>query len=249
MHTAEFRLSITKALGDQLATSLEQLTPGPLDPHTLSTLERRGGVYQLYLHNDLVYIGKADTSLPQRLDQHRRKIDGRLNIDTGDMTFTSLYVDEDLSAVAPETLLINRHRTKGETPWNYNGFGNKDPGRQRDTSTVDPGHFDALYPADMSYPCHQVTAGGYTVSELLARLKTSVPWVFRYQAGTSKPANQPDEYSTTLTVPVDSPPAEDVFTIVIGALPPGWQLTVLPGYAILYREQRAYSSARQTYRR
>ncbi len=56
--------------------------------------------------------------MEKQLPQDRR----RKNIDIAAMTFTCLYVDEDFGAVAPERLLINRHKGQGEAPWNYNGF-------------------------------------------------------------------------------------------------------------------------------
>lgn len=245
--TGEFRLSITKALSDQLAAALDALTRDPLTGAALDVVESRGGVYQLHLAGTLVYIGKADRSLGQRLGQHLTKISGRLNISASDMTFAALYVDEDLSAVAPETLLIKRHRSTGEVPWNFNGFGNKDPGRQRDTSRVDATHFDALYPVNLDYPCEGIEAGRVTVGELLAALKRSLPWVFRYEAATKLPDEQPTEYrETTIDIPYDAPAAREVLTL-LAAVMPGWQITVLPGYVIVYKESRTYPSARSVF--
>src|SRR5690606_35072949 len=64
---AEFKLSITKALGDQLAAALEELSPAPLTEENINSLPRHKGVYQLYRHGEPVYIGKADVTLGQRL--------------------------------------------------------------------------------------------------------------------------------------------------------------------------------------
>ncbi|MES9553117.1 MULTISPECIES: GIY-YIG nuclease family protein [unclassified Streptomyces] len=106
---AEFKLSITKALGDQLAAALDDLMPAPLTSEIIQALRPLPGVYQLYKGDDLVYVGKADKSLPQRIEKHFRKISGRRNISLAEMSFTCLYVDEDFGAVAPERLLINKH--------------------------------------------------------------------------------------------------------------------------------------------
>ena len=245
--TAEFRLSITKALGDQLAAALAMLTPAPLQLEELAHLQPRGGVYQLYHRGEFVYVGKADRSLPDRLGDHLSKISGRMNISLADMGFTAMYVEEDLSAVAPETLLINRYRATGGVPWNLAGFGNNDPGRERDTSRVEPPHFDALYPANLDLPCKGVRAETYRVADLLRHVKTALPFVFRYQDGRRRADAQPAIYrQTTVSIPSDNPTADTVFTMIATAMP-DWQITALPGYVIMYREQRHYLSARKVY--
>lgn len=245
---AEFRLSITKALGDQLAYVLAGLVPEPLTMPNIGRLSRRGGVYQLYLEDRLIYIGKADTSIPERLADHRRKLSGRLNIRLDDMGFTAAYVDEDLSAVAPETLLIKRHRNTGEAPWNFNGFGNKDPGQERDTSKVDADHFDALYPANLDYACPGIPIGTYLVGDLLRALKENTPFVFRYTGGNRRREHQPSVFWETLVVVTSAPAtADELFQLVADALP-GWQLTALPGYVIMYpASSKIYPSARKIY--
>ncbi len=245
--TDEFRLSITRALGDQLAAALETLEPAPLQDTELARLQPRGGVYQLYHHGEFVYVGKADTSLPDRLGRHLRKISGRVNISVDDMAFTAMYVEEDLSAVAPETLLINRYRAIGGVPWNLGGFGNNDPGRERDTSRVDPRHFDALYPANLRFPCQGVTQGTHRAIDLLRDVKAALPFVFRYQDGYKRADAQPAIYhETTVSVPADNPPADTVFTAIAVAMP-DWRITALPGYVIMYRGQQRYASARKVY--
>jgi hypothetical protein len=247
--TAEFRLSITRALGDQLADAMTTLTPIPLTAENVRTLETRGGVYQLYKDHELVYIGKADRSLVDRVGNHRRKISGRLGITLDQMTFTGIYVDEDLSAVAPETLLINRHRGQGRVPWNFNGFGNKDPGRERDTSKVEAAHFDSQYPANLDYICSSIHQGSHIVGNLLAALKTELPYVLRFQDGNKRGAVQPSEYwITAVMVGAGNPTADSLFELLAAAMP-GWQITALPGYVIMYRESRRYAASRKVYQR
>ncbi|MFG2182099.1 GIY-YIG nuclease family protein [Streptomyces abikoensis] len=115
----DFRLSITKALGDQLAEALTTLGRAPLNEENLSKLEERPGVYQLYVNDAFVYVGKADRKhkgLPGRLRNHLRKLSGRGNLDLADVTFSCLYVDEDFSALAPEQLLINHYKERGRDP-------------------------------------------------------------------------------------------------------------------------------------
>lgn len=245
--SAEFKLSITRALGDQLLDSINQLDPAYLRDTEIEALRPEQGVYQLYHHGQLVYIGKADEPLPSRLGQHLRKIAGRRSIDLADMTFTALYVEEDLSAVAPETLLINRHRARGELPWNFGGFGRNDPGRERDTTRLRRTDFDARYPIRLDWPCGSLI-GDHTMIDLLRRLKNHLPYIFRYQDARRASANQPAEYhETEARVTADST-ADEVFESIIEALPAGWQITALHGYVIMYRENKTYSAALRTYR-
>ncbi len=244
---AEFRLSITKALGDQLEASLATLSPAPLTVERLAQLQPRSGVYQLYYRSAFVYVGKAEQSLPDRLEDHLRKISGRANISLDDMGFTAMYVEEDLSAVAPETLLINRYRAAGSVPWNLAGFGNHDPGRNRDDSRVDEDHWDAMYPVNLELPCDGISAGTYPVVDLLRKVKAALPFLFRYQDGNRSVGAQPADYRREVAViPHDNPTADQAFSRIAAALP-GWQITALPGYVIMYREQRHYPSAQKIY--
>ncbi|RIR68079.1 Eco29kI family restriction endonuclease [Mycobacteroides abscessus] len=246
--TGEFRLSLTKAMADQLEEALRQLVPSPLQEEELADVATRGGVYQLYRRGDLVYVGKADTSLQERLDQHRRKIRGRVNVTLDEMTFTALYVVEDLSAFAPEKLLIDRYKAERTSPWNFNGFGNKDPGRERDTSAVEVSHFDSLYPANSDWICTSIAAGSHRLVDLLATLKKELPFVFRYQDGNMKKSSQPKLYHDMIVeIPEAGMTADDIFAEIALYLPADWQITAFPGYVIMYREQKAYKHAWKIY--
>ncbi|MEV4414000.1 Eco29kI family restriction endonuclease [Catellatospora sp. NPDC049609] len=232
--SAEFRLSITRALGDQLGEALAELTPAPLTPDQINKIAGRPGVYQLYQDGDLVYIGKAEKSLPHRLREHYEKVSGRRSV--GRMTFTCLYVDEDLHAVAPETLLIRRHKGDGKAVWNHNGFGLHDPGKQRDTTVVKPTHFDALYPINLDWVCEDIEPGAYTADVLLARVKETLPYLFRYQA---------DDIHKTIKVELrdTTPTADELFTLLASAITDvdaRWQITALPGYVIMYPSKGPY---------
>jgi len=177
--SAEFRLSITRALADQLVTSLASLSPESLTQSALEALPHRAGVYQLYLADKMVYVGKADPSLPKRLTKHFWKLSGRENVDIADTGFTCLFVDEDLHAVAPERLLIDRFKADGKAPWNFNGFGNNDPGQQRDTTMFDSEHFDMIFPAGLDWCCREIVAGEYSASNLLSQVKSQCHLVKR----------------------------------------------------------------------
>lgn len=241
-HAGEFRLSITRALGDQLAEALSWLTPEPLEQTQLNRLLPRPGVYQLYEDTQLVYVGKADTSLPDRLMKHHRKIEARLNV--GAMGFTCIYVDEDLHAVAPERLLINRYRSGGGLPWNGNGFGSNDPGRNRDETVFESTHFDSLHPANLDWICEDIEPGVYAAAELLRTVKAALPYVFRYQSADF-------HHDIQVTLRDVTPTADELFTLLGGAVAAEddrWQITALPGYVIMYPRSGPYPSAQRIYR-
>lgn len=237
-----FTLSITKALGDQLAADLAKLAKAPLSGANISQLSERPGVYQLYLHDDFVYVGKADRSLPARLRQHLKKISGRHGIAPSDMTFSCLYVAEDFSALAPEQLLINHYKDLGEIPWNNNGFGNKDPGRQRDHTALKPTHFDTLYPIDLDRPVEGLVAGETNLLDLLETLKAKLPYNIRY-------AKSGDLEGPALVVPDRELSVDALFQMISAAASSGWQITALGGYVVMYEDNPTdYASAWRYYR-
>lgn len=246
-HHADFRLSITKALGDQLADSLSKLRPAPLSEANLAQLQKRPGVYQLFRRgepeHELVYVGKAEKSLPSRLGQHLRKLSGRENVSVGEMLFSCLYVDEDFSALAPEQLLIGHYRRDGRIPWNTMGFGNRDPGRNRDDSIVERNHFDVLFPVDLEHPVAGIEADTMTLRALCQQVKRGLPFNFRYDARLGAAAD------SKVTIANPDMTASDAFSLISRSLPAPWQVTVLPGYVIMYPDNnRTYHSARRYYR-
>ncbi|MFG3496228.1 GIY-YIG nuclease family protein [Streptomyces sp. NPDC047928] len=238
----DFTLSITKALGDQLSAALDGLDRAPLAEENIARLKEKPGVYQLYLNDDFVYVGKADKSLPTRLRNHLRKISGRRNISLGQMTFSCLYVAEDFSALAPEQLLISHHKGMGNIPWNNNGFGNKDPGRQRDSTVLKQNHFDVVFPIDLDRPIEGLSPGETTLHELLETTKTGLPYNFRY--------GKSAEFKTrSVHVPSADMTADEVFRLVSAEIPARWQITALMGYVIMYDDSPdTYRSAWRYYR-
>ncbi|MEU3623809.1 GIY-YIG nuclease family protein [Amycolatopsis coloradensis] len=242
--SGEFRLSITKALADQLAEGLAALTPDPLEPRYLSAVQSKPGVYQLYEDDILVYVGKAqDTEpLPKRLRQHHDKLGGRLYV--GRMTFTCLYVHEDMHAVSPEQLLITKYRAEKTARWNFMGFGSKDPGKERDTTKVDADHFDATHPINLEVKCEQIKAGPYKASNLLKYIKSDLPFLFRYEKSYIHEKIRVD-------VPRDAMSADDLFGLIaprISDVNDAWRITALPGYVIMYPKDGPYPHALKTYR-
>ncbi|MFE4357556.1 Eco29kI family restriction endonuclease [Kitasatospora sp. NPDC056800] len=240
----DFKLSITQALGDQLATALGRLRPAPLTQQNLSTLDNRPGVYQLYRNGEFVYVGKADKSLPARILKHLRKVSGRQGIDLAEMTFTCLYVAEDFSALAPEKLLIKHYKGQGQIPWNNNGFGNNDPGKRRDETVVTANHFDAFFRIDLERTVPGLAAGPIALSKLLAKVSKEAPYTFRYEK-----KKMGDAYKKIVELPGDELTIAQLFAITAAALPNNWQIAVLPGRAILYPDNRHnYPSVWRYYR-
>jgi hypothetical protein len=241
---ADFTLSVTKALRDQLEVALNNLARAPLASENLNSLHERAGVYQLYLRDELVYVGKADKTLPGRLKKHMRKISGRENIELADIKFCCLYVAEDFTALAPEKLLISRYDQSGRAMWNHNGFGNNDPGRNRDKSIVKSNHFDKAYPAALQRTVDGLMPGDVPMKDLLKKLKLGLPFNFRY-------ADKKLGSMADVRINLQSPglTADQVFGIIAQKLPDRWQIVALPGYSIMYPDSPdAYVSARRYYR-
>jgi hypothetical protein len=232
----------------QLEDAFAQLTSEPLDSTHLAALAQNPGVYQLWHAGRRVYVGKADRDLQSRLGGHHRKIGGRLNISLADMAFTALYLEATWIPVGAERGLIDLYDggTPGVhlLPWNNNGFGINDPGKERDTTNFKAQHFDVLYPADLTVNVAGLLAGQYPTGDLLRTVKGSLPWVFRFE---NQWARHPDYLGSTVAIPHDDPTAEEVFDAIISALPSGWQITALPGYTIMYKAHRAYPRARRTW--
>jgi hypothetical protein len=256
--SSQFRLSITKALRDQLAEELKKLTPAPLTPANLvklsqqaveEKLKSRSGVYQLYqqLPEDsekkLVYVGKADKPLPSRLGNHLKKISGRRDISIDDIYFKCLYVAEDFSAVSPEKLLIKLYKQDGQIPWNANGFGNKDPGRNRDRTVLKANHFDVLYPVDLDRSITGLSTAERPLGEVLKELKDVAPFNFRFQdrAAIYK--------STHLSWPSSTLTMDEALRFLAPHLPADWQIVAFMGYVIMYRDKGVeYPSGFRYYR-
>ncbi|WP_030726351.1 GIY-YIG nuclease family protein [Streptomyces sp. NRRL S-237] len=238
----DFTLSITKALGDQLAVALDGLDRAPLNEASIAGLKEKPGVYQLYLNGEFVYVGKADKSLPTRLRNHLRKISGRRRISLEEMSFSCLYVAEDFSALAPEQLLISYHKELGGIPWNNNGFGNKDPGRNRDNTVLKANHFDMHFPIDLEHEVEGIPAGVMTLQKLLDVTKASLPYNFRYQKSHLFKERLVD-------IPNSAMSADSVFQLAAKEIPGSWQIVTLMGYVIMYDDNpRDYPSAWRYYR-
>jgi hypothetical protein len=163
------------------------------------------------------------------------------------MGFQCLYVDEDLEAAAPEKMLIKKYKDHGGSPWNTNGFGNRDPGRNRDHSLVKSNHFDAEYPINLDLLIDPIRQDTYDLAEYLRAVKSSLPFNLRFD---TKSPRSKEDYRLPLTqIPPGDLTVRDLIRQAVEALPQGWQATALPGYVILYHEDARYVSARVLWRK
>lgn len=229
----------------QLLSSFSALTPIRLHSTNLSTVDHRPGVYRLFLDGQPVYVGKADKSLSQRLEKHYNKLRGR--IDTANtppqrplierMGFYCLYIDEDLHALAPEKMLIHEFKPFGQAPWNFNGFGNNDPGRERDTSLVKENHFDRLFPINLDYEVTlNGTLGKDSLRALLRSLKACAPFNIRFP-DRNAPTDLEISISSLMPMTFKALTVREWLHHVAHILPHGWLVTTLPGYVIIYQEK------------
>lgn len=251
-----FRLSITKALSTQLYEALEALEPAPLTKRNLDALYEQAaqlgldslaGVYQLYRQkpsggHELTYVGKADQPLPKRLGEHLFKLSGRVGISIDEISFKCLFVEEDLSAVSPEKMLIKRHQETSTIVWNNRGFGINDPGRNRDGTVLKDTHFDLEYRIDLGRKVSGLRAGSQSLNDLLQTVKAGVPYIFRYQ-------RSPSFKDKRVVVPSADMSVDEIFRFIAEHLDEAWKISALVGWAIMYPDNdRSYPSAFRYYR-
>ncbi len=159
------------------------------------------------------------------------------------MAFKCLYVHPNWTALAPEDALIKYHRKfgQGTCPWNGNGFGPHDPGRERETTNKPTEGFDAQFPIRDEWVCAWIKAGEYVVYDVLKLLKGGLPYLLRFETAAPKSRKpHPDHLATNVKVPSDDIPAKELLRLIAKKLP-GWQETAFPGHMILYKEHRVYN--------
>ncbi|WP_157955187.1 GIY-YIG nuclease family protein [Halomonas denitrificans] len=239
-HYSHFEIDIVSALASQLSGALDSLEIGQLSRGAIDDLPELRGVYQLFLNGASVYVGKAD-NLPRRLRMHHHKISGRNNITVDEMGFKCLSIHENWAALAPEKSLIDHYKSRLQSEWNGIGFGNNDPGRNRDLTDVDPEGFDMRYPIRLDWQCDWIEDGEWDVTELLVALKDSskLPYLLRYYHEGHYKRGHSDYRGKTVTVPKKGMTSKELLVLITKALP-GWQATAFPSHLILYPEDHAY---------
>ncbi|MDB2439579.1 GIY-YIG nuclease family protein [Hellea sp.] len=236
----QFEFALTDALIAQLITCLDGMGTAELDPAVTSGIPNGQGVYQLFLDGKLVYIGKTDNEagLQYRLQRHANLVSSRDNLTGGRVTFKAVQVLV-FSAMELENMLIKHYAIDGKVPpWNNSGFGSNDPGRERDTTKYKADHFSVLYPISLNRLVNTPLKAGISVREALKLLKSELPFLLRFQGLRVKKS---DLTETFLPNDISKLTVSETLKALLALLPTGWQATHLPGYIILYKENRDYA--------
>ncbi len=243
---SRFEFDLATPFFEQLRAFFDSLGAVRLDEQTIADLLPLHGVYGLILDDRLVYVGKSDGPLGDRLTDHRIKLSGRQNIEPEDVKFRAAYLAETWVPLAPEANLIRYYRRRGLCEWNGNGFGPHDPGRNREETNKPPEGFDAQFPIREDYPTG-IEAGDYEANALLQKMKAALPYTFRYQTDNPRGgwrSGSAKYNGKIITVPADNMPADGLLTTVARQFGSDWQATAFPSHLILYEERRDYTYGR-----
>ena len=241
----EFEFDLPGALLARLIKVLDELETAPLNTTNLQEVPEEQGVYQLLLDDRVVYVGKTDAEagLQKRLTRHARKIMHRVGLDPARVSFKAVRIFV-FTAMDLESDLIRHYGGVKAIDWNGSGFGSNDPGRERDTTKVDPRNYDAKFPIDIDRELGFAIDDSETAASALSRLKDALPYTFRYQGNGGRNRKPHDDFEGTVLSPLGGPlTPRSAIRHVVQALPSGWQATALPGYIILYKEEREYPQA------
>lgn len=238
---AEFEFDLPEALLERLVRAFAVVEPAQLTvDYVRREVPEAQGVYQLFLRDKLVYIGKtdADKGLRRRLERHATTVRHRQNLPDAEITFKAIRVFV-FTAMDLESQMIGRY---GAVDWQNSGFGSNDPGRNREDTRLKPGGFDELYPINIDHPIDFDFARAGLVANVLADLKRQLPYVFRYEplaVGSRQP--HPELAACQVTLPAGMLTLRRVMQVIVQALPPGWQATDMYSRVIVYRETREYA--------
>lgn len=123
-----FEFDLDQGIRAQVVAKLES---SPMLPLAKGVGPQESGIYALYHHGALVYVGKVSKGttkskrhLRGRLAEHITKISGRSNITLCEMSCRYLTFLSEWWVFAAEFALIVHY----EPDWNSTGFGSKTPG-------------------------------------------------------------------------------------------------------------------------
>lgn len=243
----EFEFDLPAALLARLVDVFESLRSEHLNEAALSGVPDEQGVYQLFHDERLVYVGKTDgdAGLKSRLFRHATKIKQRKNLSPSSVRFKAVRIFV-FTAMDLETDLIRHYGGVKQLDWNGSGFGSNDPGKERDTTRVKASNFDARYPIDVDVVEVFEIQEGESAAEVLTRLKTRVPYTLRFENSGGK-SRRPhlDLISTKLSAFAGGITVRDLLIRIVSQLPSGWQATALPGYIIMYKnDKRTFPSGK-----
>lgn len=239
---AHFEFDLATPFLAQLLAVFDSLGTSSLSTEQIAHLDAHQGVYGLYRNDAVVYVGKADNPVPERLTDHLVKIDGRRNISTDEMRFKVVYLAKTWVPLAPEKMMIAHFAKLGGCEWNGNGFGPHDPGRNREKTNKPPEGFDSQFPIREDWPCEGIEAGPREANVLLQQIMRELPFCFRYQTDRPKAWRQGSaEYNgKTLNVPTGKMRADQLIAEIARQLGSSWQATKFPSHIILYEENEEY---------
>jgi len=244
----ELEFDLPNALTDTLVGMFESMQSGALNEANLQAVEQDAqGVYQIFLDEELVYVGKtdADAGLGLRLARHSRKIRGRMHLDPAAVRFKAIRVFV-FTVMDLEQLIIRHYRElfKVQLDWNNSGFGSNDPGRNRDHSALKDGHFDLLYPINLDHNVKIPKAFvrvSTNVAGLLSVLKNNAPYTIRFETEVKgRKLPHPDLLAASVVLQAGDKTVRKVLQQIRASLNSAWQVTALPGYVIVYKESVRY---------
>ena len=239
-----FTFNFLDTISKQLQEELQKLKITILNDDSLAILRAyqnehnaKQGVYLVHLEGNPVYLGKAN-DVYERLNQHKEKLSGRLNIKMSKVGYKALLLDKSMSTAANEDLLIAMFRKTHSGMWNGKGFGPKDPGQQRDTTK--PSVFDKDHPINELWPIDfsGLATAKHNIGGVLATMKEQLPYLLRYDL---------DDASKKIEISPSSLPrtAVEALAVIVTTLGQGWKAAVLAYGLVLYKTSKSYPFGRE----
>ncbi len=245
---SEFEFDLPGALRAELIRLFSGMEAGLLQLAIVNDIADAQGVYQLFYGDTLVYIGKTDAEagLRTRLVRHAKKILHRPTLADA-VRFKAVRIMV-FTALDLETQLIKHYRGSiaGGVSWNGSGFGSNDPGRERETTNKKPDGFDTQHPIDIDLQGELVSPGEMTVAAAVSRLKSILPYTFRYETlrdargRALRHAPHAEMEATSVLIPPAPQTTRGLLRVIREALGPNWQATAFASHVILYKEGRDY---------
>lgn len=242
-----FEFDLPGALLEQLIEVLQEMSREQLTAENVRRIPDAQGVYQLFLDDQLVYVGKTDAEagLRKRLLRHAGKILNRPEIEKKSVTFKAVQVFV-FTAMDLETSLIRYYKNLGiPAAWNGSGFGSNDPGRNREQTNKKPEGFDASFPISVDGEEELLSVGSYTVAVALAKLKDTLTYTLRYETETvdgraQRGKHHSDLLASSFEVTASLQSVRELLNAMLSVLPDGWQATIFSSHVILYKEHVDY---------
>lgn len=242
MGYAEFELDIPEVMRHELPKYFDGLDAEPLTEAAIAEIPANAqGAYMLFLDEALVYIGKTDAQagFRNRLLRHFHNLQHRQNLNPNHVSFKAVRIFV-FSNFDLETMLIEEYEKRSGRPsWNFSGFGSNDPGRNRETQ--ESAKFDVDYPVDIDRPIDFIKSGKQGLLEVITALKAGLPYLFRYDTeGRNFRLGHREMEDLTVNIPSGPITTRTALNLILDALSPEWQATVLPNRVILYKEDKNY---------